>query len=118
MCIRDSFVAGPLSADSSGNVYYNAIKLSPGRPWDDDVVDSWLVKIAPNNTSSKVSFATLTLNAPTATDPCKIAFSTSQLPWPPSSDAVPPTTPCGSQRPGINVVFAVAADGAIYTVSR
>jgi hypothetical protein len=114
----NTFVAGPLSADKNGNVYYNAIKLSSGRPWDDNVVDSWLVKIAPNNTSSKVSFATLTPNAPTATDPCKISFSTSQLPWPPSPNAVPTTTPCGSQRPGINVAPAIAPDGTIYTVSR
>jgi len=112
------FVAGPLSADKNGNVYYNAIKLSSGRPWDDNVVDSWLVKIASNNTSSKVSFATLTPNAPTATDPCKIAFSTTQLPWPPSPNAVAPTAPCGSQRPGINVAPAIASDGTIYTVSR
>jgi len=112
------FVAGPLSADSNGNVYYNAIKLSPGRPWDDNVVDSWLVKIAPNGTSSKVRFATLTPDAPTATDPCKLGFSNSQLPWPPSPDAVTTTTPCGSQRPGINVAPAIAPDGTIYTVSR
>jgi hypothetical protein len=112
------FVAGPLSADSNGNIYYNAIKLSSGRPWDDDVVDSWLVKIAPNGTSSKVRFATLTPNAPTATDPCQIGFSNSALPWPPSPDAVPPTAPCGSQRPGINVAPAIAPDGTIYTVSR
>jgi hypothetical protein len=111
-------VAGPLSADSNGNIYYNAIKLSSGRPWDDDVVDSWLVKIAPNGTSSKVRFATLTPNAPTATDPCQIGFSNSALPWPPSPDAVPPTAPCGSQRPGINVAPAIAPDGTIYTVSR
>ncbi len=114
----NTFVAGPLSADKNGNVYYNAIKLSPGRPWDDDVVDSWLVKIAPNNTSNKVRFATLTPNAPAAADPCKIGFSNSQLPWPPSPDAAAPTAPCGSQRPAINVAPAIAADGTVYTVSR
>ncbi|HTR04281.1 MAG TPA: hypothetical protein VMN82_13905, partial [Thermoanaerobaculia bacterium] len=32
--------------------------------------------------------------------------------------AVPPTVPCGAQRPGINVVPAIAADGTIYTMSR
>ncbi len=112
------FVAGPLSADKNGNIYYNAIKLSSGRPWDDDVVDSWLVKIAPNNTATKVRFATLTPGAPAATDPCQIAFSTSQLPWPPSPTAVPPSIPCGSQRPAINVAPAIAPDGTIYTVSK
>ena len=112
------FVAGALSADKNGNVYYNAIKLTQDKPWEDNVVDSWLVKIASNDTASKVRYATLTPNAPAATDPCKIAFSQSLLPWPPSPDAVPPTTPCGSQRPGINVAPAIASDGTIYTVSR
>ncbi len=114
----DIFVAGPLSADKKGNVYYNAIKLTHGQPWVNDVVDSWLVKITPQNQASKVSFSVLTPDAPQATDPCKVEFSSSLLPWPPSPDAVPPTTPCGSQRPGINVAPAIAPDGTIYTVSR
>lgn len=115
---KDIFVTGPLSADKNGNVYYNAIKLKSGKPWDEDVVDSWLVKITPNNTSSKVSFTTLTPGAPTGTDPCKVGFSSALLPWPPSPDAVPTTVPCGSQRPGINVAPAIGPDGTIYTVSR
>ena len=115
---KNTFVSGPLSADKNGNIYYNAIKLSNNKPWEDDVVDSWLVKIAPNDTSNKVSFAMLTPNAPTGTDPCKVGFSTAQLPWPPSPDAVPTTIPCGSQRPGINVAPAIAPNGTIYTVSR
>lgn len=115
---RDTFVAGPLSADKNGNVYYNAIKLSHSRPWDDDVVDSWLVKITPQNQASKVSFSVLTPGSPQAADPCKVQFSDAELPWPPSPDAVPSTTPCGSQRPGINVAPAIAPDGTIYTVSR
>jgi hypothetical protein len=39
------------------------------------------------------------------------------LPWPPSPGAVPPTEPCGSQRPGINLTPTVAPDGTIYTAS-
>jgi hypothetical protein len=112
------FVAGPLSADKNGNIYYNAIQLSSGRPWDDDVVDSWLVKITSNNQISKVSYSVLTPGAPSATDACKVQFADADLPWPPSPDAVPPTTPCGSQRPAINVAPAIAPNGTIYTVSR
>lgn len=115
---KNTFVAGPLTADKNGNVYYNAIKLDNNKPWDDDVVDSWLVKIAPNGTSSTVRFATLTANAPAGTDPCLVGFSSALLPWPPSPDAVPTTVPCGSQRPGLNVAPAIAGDGTIYTVSR
>jgi hypothetical protein len=115
----DIFVAGPLTADKNGNIYYNAIKLSHSQPWDQDVVDSWLVKVTPTNQASKVSFSVLTPGAPLGTDTtCKVEFSSTQLPWPPSPDAVPSTTLCGSQRPGINVAPAVAPNGTIYTVSR
>src|SRR5437016_5215842 len=33
------FVAGPLSADDAGNIYYNAIQLDPVQPWEKDVVN-------------------------------------------------------------------------------
>ncbi|HLG12966.1 MAG TPA: hypothetical protein VJH03_00360 [Blastocatellia bacterium] len=112
-----TFVAGPLSADSAGNVYYNAIKLTQGKPWDKDVVNSWLVKVAPDGTVTKATYASLTPGAPAATDQCKVGFG-SPPPWPPSPTAVAPTAPCGSQRPGINVAPAIAPDGTIYTVSR
>ena len=114
----NTYVAGPLTADAAGNIYYNAIKLSGNNPWGKDVVNAWLVKIAANGTISKVSFNTLVPNAPAANAPCKVQFDNSLLPWPPSPDAVPPTINCGSQRPGINVAPAVAPDGTIYTVSR
>src|SRR5216683_6054 len=64
----NTFVAGPLSADSNGNVYYNAIKFTdqtlgsfPG------LVNSWLVKIAPDDSVSMVSYPTLlsSVNPPT-----------------------------------------------------
>lgn len=115
----DTFVASPLSADQNGNIYYNAIRLSHSNPWEQDVVDSWLVKITPQDQSSKVSFSVLTPGAPAGTDTtCKLEFDSSLLPWPPSPDAVPDTTQCGSQRPGINVAPAIAPDGTIYTVSK
>jgi len=116
----NTFVAGPLSADSQGNIYYNVIKLADGNlpnPWlDADVVDSWLVKVAPNDSISKVRYSALVRNAPTD---CAGTFSTAELPWPPSTTATPPVDECGSQRPGVNVAPAIAADdGTIYTVSR
>src|SRR5881227_3456428 len=112
------FVAGPLSADNAGNVYYNAIKLANNNPWGVDVVNSWLVKITPGDTALKATFTSLTPGAPAAKDPCNVGFSNSQLPWPPSPDAIPPTAPCGTQRPGINIAPAIAPDGTIYTASR
>jgi hypothetical protein len=112
------FVAGPLSADNAGNVYYNAIKLANNNPWVVDSINSWLVKIRPDGTAIKATYASLTPGAPAANDQCKVGFANSQLPWPPSPDAVPGTTPCGTQRPGINIAPAIAPDGTIYTASR
>lgn len=114
------FVAGPLVADAAGNVYYNAIQLdlTQGRPYRTDVLGAWLVKIAPDDSASAATFASLTTGAPRPADACVTVFNSSQLPWPPAPNATPPTAPCGSQRPGINVAPAIAMDGTIYTISR
>ena len=115
------YLDGPVTV-SNGNVYYNVIQLNSSSPWSNDVVGSWLVRVAPNGNVSKVSYSTLTPGAPAATDPCTVPFSWSgdpaSLPWPPSPTAVAPITPCGSQRSGLNVAPAVAPDGTVYTVSR
>lgn len=112
------YVAGPLVADGQGNVYYNVLKLDPAAPWNSDVAGAWLVKIAPDDSTQTVTYAALTPGAPAASDRCVATFPSSQLPWPPSPSAVPGTTQCGSQRPGVNIAPAIAADGTIYTVSR
>jgi hypothetical protein len=115
---RTIFVAGPLSADTAGNVYYNAIQLDKDKPWDTDVRGAWLVKVAPDNSVRTATWASLTPGTPAGTDLCTFRFSTAQLPWPPSPDAIPPKVQCGSQRPGINVAPAIGPDGTIYDVSR
>ena len=120
----NTFVSGPLTADSNGNIYYNVIEFNTnGNLWLNDVVNSWLVKISPNDSSATVTFATLVPNAPPGTSTnCEgtffAEFGASTLPWPPPGVTSPPTQWCGSQRPGINVGPAVTADGTIYTVSR
>jgi len=113
----NTFTVGPLTADGSGNIYYNVIKLaSSDTPWDDDVVNSWLVKVGANGHVLKASYASLTPGAPTG-DQCLGIFDPADFPWPPSPDAVPPNVPCGAQRPSPNAAPAVAPDGTIYTVS-
>ncbi|HEY8021407.1 MAG TPA: hypothetical protein VIH93_09910 [Thermoanaerobaculia bacterium] len=114
---RDLFLTGPVTVDAHGNVYYDAIKLAHGKPWDDDVRGSWLVKVKPDGSSSKVSFAALTPGAPGGSDKCPGVFDQSQLPWPPSPNAVAPKLRCGSQRAAINLSPAVAPDGTIYVLS-
>ena len=123
----NTYVAGPLSADDSGNIYYNVIELvsSAGGtvdPWfDADVVSSWLVKITPADVASTVSFAVLVPGAP-AGDSVTCAGqgfgNASTLPWPPDTVTTPADVLCGSQRPGVNIAPAIAPDGTVYTASR
>jgi hypothetical protein len=114
-----TFTVSPLTADGSGNIYYTVLKLqSNGNFYHHDAVDSWLVKVAPNDAVSFVSVTGLNPAAPAPTDQCLSVFTNAQLPWPPSANAVPGTEPCGLQRVGINAAPAVAADGTIYLVTR
>ena len=125
----NTFVAGPLTADGNGNIYYNVVQLDavdPG-PWDiNDATGAWLVKIAPDDSAISATFASLVPGAPAGTSvTCPGTFFDQgpqpAFPWPPSPTGIAPFFPfvCGSQRPGINVAPAVSADGStIYTVSR
>ncbi len=114
----DVFVAGGLAADAAGNVYYDALQLAPSDPWNQDVLGAWLVKVTPAGIATVMPFSRLVAAAPGAGDACTGSFPSQSLPWPPSPAARPPQSPCGSQRPGINVIPAVAPDGTVYTVSR
>ncbi len=123
----NTFVSSPLSTDSSGNIYYNVIELNlSGDPWSvNDVANSWLVKLAPDDSTLTATYASLVPGAPAGNAlncPGNFFFaaSTPAFPWPPSPAAVPPvfSGPCGSQRPGVNIAPAIAADGTIYTASR
>jgi hypothetical protein len=115
------FVAGPLTADRKGNIYYNvwkldrAVALPPARA---AFVDSWLVKVSGNGAITKVRYSDLMApaNPPTT---CVGSFEgNTDLPWPPSKSSTPASGPCGPQRVGLNIAPAVAADGTIYTAVR
>jgi hypothetical protein len=121
------FVAGPLSADNSGNIFYNTLKLAAtdnvnddpkSNPWSNDIAGAWLIRIGADDSTAGSSFDWLTQGAPRAEDACFTTFNASALPWPPSPSELPPTRRCGSQRPGLNIAPAIAPDGTIYTVSR
>jgi hypothetical protein len=124
----NTFTASPLTADASGNIYYNVLKVTANTDaaWlGVDVIDSWLVKVAPNDTVTKVSYSTLLSQAqikgeavPRANDRCKVSFTSAQLPWPPQPNANPQTTPCGTQRAALNIAPAIAPNGTIYTISK
>jgi hypothetical protein len=114
-----SFTVSPLTADAAGNIYYNVVKLHDnGGFYHNDAVDSWLVKVTPDDTVRKVSYTRLIPTAPAATSLCYNAFGTGSLPWPPSADAIPPRIVCGLQRAALNIAPAIAPDGTIYSVTR
>ena len=123
----NTYVSGPLTADSTGKIYYNVIELNiNGDPWvSNDVANSWLVKIAPDDSTANATYASLVPGAPAGGSMnCPGDFfsdlSSPPFPWPPSPDAVAPPFPgpCGSQRPGVNVAPAIGSDGTIYTASH
>jgi hypothetical protein len=107
----NTYVAGPLTVDRDGSVFYNALRLDATQT----TTDSWLVRIDPDGRTRLARFADLVPGAPTD---CVGQFANDTLPWPPAPDAVPASAPCGLQRPGLNVAPAVAPDGTVYTISR
>ncbi len=115
----NTYETGPITIDSSGNLYYNVVQVvTTNGFYGNDSTNSWVVKISGGGAVSMASYAAMTASqAPGATSQCVTSFDT-QLPWPPSTTAVPQTSTCGSQRAGLNVSPAVAPDGTIYTVSR
>jgi hypothetical protein len=118
-----TYVASPLTASDEGDIYYTALELSTaGNPWDqEDIVGAWLVKVRSDDSSSIVTYKTLTPEAPPpdSTNCEGEFFNEKTLPWPPSPDAKPPHYfLCGSQRPPLNLAPAIAYDGTIYTASR
>ena len=112
------WAVGPPAADSVGNIYYSAIQLAAADVWRADPLGSWLIRIAPDGTITRASYASLTPNAPAPDQQCADSFPNTQLPWPPSPNAVAPTVRCGVQRPAINAAPAIAPDGTVYLVSR
>jgi hypothetical protein len=113
----DIYVTGPLTADTAGDVYYNALKLDHANPWDVNPPASYLVKVSPENTARTATIASLTQGAPGAGDQCRGVFRLAELPWPPSPDAVPRPVICGVQRVPVNSAPAIAPDGTIYIVT-
>jgi hypothetical protein len=114
-----TFESGPITVDAAGNLYYQTIKLTADpnvNPWDVDAVNSWLVKVRPDGSTSKVTYETLVPGAPHGNN-CIGVFDVSTLPWPPSPDAVPPNVVCGIQRGAMNTAPAVGPDGTIYVGS-
>jgi hypothetical protein len=116
-----TFTASPLTADSAGNIYYNVIRLHGSGPfYKKDAADSWLVKVAPDDSVRIVSYtALLAGRVPAATDLCFNAFGDASLPWPPSAAAIPGQVTCGLQRVALNIAPALSRDGGtVYVVTR
>ncbi len=118
------YQTGPLTVDKGGNIYFNVVQISDGTAFGGsfysfDATDSFLVKVTPSGSVSKVSYKSLTLaEAPDAAgSTCSFGFF-GQGPWPPAPDAVPPAFLCGTQRVALNIAPAIAPDGTIYSITR
>ncbi|TCO52290.1 hypothetical protein [Actinocrispum wychmicini] len=113
-----AFVAGGLTLDAHGTLFYNVIRK------EGTDTHSWLVRVTRNRTSM-VDYRTLIPSAPQPTDLCYQTFQVvaAQRPLPPppqpdGSPTLPPQRPCGSQRAGVGVAPAIGPDGTIVTVTR
>ena len=117
----NTYETGPVTVDTQGNLYYNVIQIvvDPVNGfYANDATGSWLVQVTPLGAVNMANYMTLTsTEAPLPTGACLTSFSASQLPWPPSSAAVPAAGQCGSQRAGINAAPAIGPDGTIYSVT-
>ncbi|MBI3679382.1 MAG: hypothetical protein HY235_03185 [Acidobacteria bacterium] len=121
----NKYVSGPLTLDERGNLFYNVLQIDPSDPWGfgpardgrqgKDIPAAWLVKVSRDGAVAMTNYTALIASAPVS---CRATFSSEPLPWPPTPSAVPPSVPCLSQRPGVNVAPAIAPDGTVYTVSR
>jgi hypothetical protein len=124
----NTYTASPISTDGHGNLFYNVVQIATAPTvsfFTQDSVNSWLVKVGPDDSITMVSYATLLAQAvikgeavQPANGRCNVSFTDAQLPWPPQPNANPQTTPCGSQRAALNIAPAIAPDGTIYTVSK
>jgi len=112
------FMSGPPTIDAAGNIVYGAFRLNLDAPGNSDVTGAWLARVTPDGTAKAVPLQPLVSNAPNPAAQCRSHFAFGTVHLPPSPDAVAPTTVCGSQRPGLNIAPAIAADGTIYIVTR
>ncbi len=110
----DAFVAGSLTLDSRGTLFYNVIKGE----------ESWLVRVD-RNRIGKVGYASLIPGAPSPDSLCYTNFQVSgaERPYPPppqpdGSPTLPRQARCGPQRAAMNAAPAVGPDGTIVTLSR
>ena len=123
----NAFVVSPISVDSSGDSYYTVLILDPTDPWEANgpnaTTQGLLIKVAPDGTSTSVSFTGLIPAAPASSALCQSSFGmTVPYPHPPPNvngqPVAAPQIPCGAQRPQINSAPAIGPDGAVYLVSR
>jgi len=119
----DTYVVGGLAVSDDGAIYYNAVKFDPDHP-DQMPSQAWLVAVAPDGTTRTADYAALNPSAPAATASCFGIYDimATPLPWPPQnpdgSPMMPPSAPCGPQRPGLNATPAVGPDGTIFLATR
>jgi len=111
------YVTGPLVVDVDGTLLYNVIELDQTMPTSGDA-RGYLVRVAPDLTTSKVTYQSIVAGAPAATAQCPYSYAAGNIPGPYPAPVPVPTGPCGSQRPGFNSGPAIGPGGVIFVVSR
>jgi hypothetical protein len=115
------YVAGPLTVDDNGNLFYTVLEYDPQNPAGPT---GTLVKFDPSGNATIAGFNSLVLGAPLPTDFCDGQYNTAvnPQPWPPIDDGgqviYPQQVLCMGQRPALNAAPAVAPDGTVYVISR
>lgn len=117
----NTFVMSGLTTDRAGNVYYTAAALN--RNFGQPARGSWLVRVAPDNSTTLVPWsqiATAAIGVPQPTDQCEYSYDQAgrgdERPFPPTPNEPTFTSRCGGQRPPVNAAPAVSSDGRTVVV--
>ena len=115
-------VAGGITPDRSGNVYYNVLRVDPEDPFFFFDARSFLVRIGTDGSTKVVPYDGLNPEAPQEFDACFGQYAFDQRPWPVlNADGTvqdPPLVACGAQRSTANMTPAIGPDGTVFTASR
>jgi len=113
----DTSVVGGVTTDRLGFIYWNVVRTDPTT----GLRGGYIVKAAPWGAIKAVEYQRLIPGAPAPSDACTTEIfrltPPPPFPWPPPG-FVAPTTPCGPQRPGMNLTPAIGPDGTVFTASR
>jgi hypothetical protein len=114
--------AGGLTVAPGGTIYYTATAwpLGTPAPFGADPRGSWLVRIAPDDSTTIVPWveiASAAIGVTQRNDFCLWPFTTGGTPDATGPDSEPPQFHCGFQRPVLNAAPTIRRDGQLILFS-